>query len=154
MTIHTLPFATASLPTLSLRRELDRLFDDVFVGRPSAAGASTSAAGWQPATDAREDDTGFTLTLDLPGVSPESVEVLAEDGVLTVKGARVAPAAAEGVRAVFTERAHGAFLRRFRLPKSADLQAIDASYSHGVLTLRVGKVAPAQPRRVPVSVQG
>jgi HSP20 family protein len=145
MTIHTIPLNSA-MPTLSLRRELDRLFDDVFVNRPTAS--------WQPATDAREDGTGFTLHLDVPGLSPESVEVLAEDGVLTVKGARPSTALNDAERTLFAERTQGAFVRRFRLPKSADLQAIEATYTHGVLTLRIGKVAPAQPRRVPVTVQG
>lgn len=146
MTIHTIPLNPTAMPTLSLRRELDRLFDDVFVNR--------SASTWQPATDAREDATGFTLTLDVPGLSPDSVEVLAEDGVLTVKGARAAAPLAEGERALFAERVAGGFTRRFRLPKSADTQAIQATYTQGVLTLRVGKVAPAQPRRVPITVQG
>ncbi len=144
MTIHTIPLAATAASPLSFRRELDRLFDDVFVNRPTQ--------GWQPPADAREDGTGFTLLLDVPGVTPDSVEVLAEDGILTVKGSRPAATLAEGERAVFVERTQGAFLRRFRLPKSADLQAIEATYSHGVLTLRIGKLAPAQPRRVPVNV--
>jgi HSP20 family protein len=146
MTIHTIPLTTTTLPTLSLRRELDRLFDDVFVNRPAAA--------WTPAADAREDSTGFTITLDVPGLAPESVEVLAEDGTLTVKGARPAATLAEGERTLFAERSQGAFQRRFRLPKSADPQAIEATYAHGVLSLRIGKLAPAQPRRVPVTVAG
>ena len=146
MTFYTLPLSAHPLPTLSLRRELDRLFDDVFVNRPTAA--------WQPAADAREDSTGFTLTLDVPGLTPESVEVLAEDGTLTVKGARPAATLAEGERTLFAERSRGAFVRRFRLPKSADTQAIAATYAHGVLALRIGKLVPAQPRRVPVTAAG
>lgn len=144
MTIHTIPLMPTASSTLSLRRELDRIFDDVFVNRPATA--------WQPTADAREDSTGFTLTLDVPGVSPDSVEVLAEDSTLTVKGTRPATTLAEEERTLFAERSQGAFLRRFRLPKSADPQAISATYAHGVLSLRIGKLAPAQPRRVPVTV--
>lgn len=145
MSIRTFPFAAAGLPTLTVRRELDRLFDDVFVSRSAAA---------QPSADARESAAGFSLTVDLPGVAPESLEVLAEDGVLTVKGSRSTPTLAEGERTLFSERANGAVSRRFRLPKSADLQAIQATYTHGVLTLNIAKVAPAQPRKVAVNVTG
>lgn len=143
MSIRTFPLTAAGLPTFTVRRELDRLIDDVFVGR---------TASTQPATDARESATGFSLTIDLPGISPESIEVLAEDGVLTVKGERSAGPTGDGERVLFAERPNGAVSRRFRLPKSADLQAIQATYSHGVLSLQIAKVAPAQPRKVTVNV--
>jgi HSP20 family protein len=143
MSIRTFPIS-AALPTITIRRELDRLFDE--------ATTSRQPAGWQPSAEAREDATGYSLTLDLPGVSPESVEVLAEDSVLTVKAERTAAPLAEGERVLFAERSHGAFTRRFRLPKSADLQSVSASYAHGVLSVRVAKVAPVQPRKVTINV--
>jgi HSP20 family protein len=141
---YTFPIAPA-FPTLHIRRELERLLNDGPVPAPRAG-------EWQPAVDAREDAEGFTLELAIPGVAPEQVEVLAEDGVLTVKGARDARELTEGEKAVFSEQVRGRFTRRFRLPKSADLQTVSASYALGILTVRVAKVAPAQPRRVPVSV--
>lgn len=144
MTIHTLPLS-AALPTISIRREMDRLFDDVFAPR---------GAAWQPTAEAREDAAGFTVTLDVPGVAPETLEVLAEEGVLQVKGARADRALEEGERTLFRETGRGAFARRFRLPKTADLQQVTANYAHGVLSVRVAKLAPAQPKKVQVSVVG
>lgn len=140
---YTFPI-TAAFPATSFRRELDRLFEEVVSARPQAA-------GWQPAVTVREDSTGITLELDLPGVSPDAVEVLAEEGVLTVKGSRELRAQQDGERTHLAERPHGSFVRRFRLPKLADLQTVTAQYTHGVLSIRVAKVAPAEPRRVPVS---
>jgi HSP20 family protein len=140
---YTFPIA-ASFPNASLRRDIDRLFVDAFTGRP--------AAQWQPHVTAREDGQGYTFEADLPGVAPETVEVLAEDGVLTLRGTRVFRSLAAGEKALLTEAPSGAFQRRFALPKQADLQAVEASYQLGVLTVRVAKVAPAQPRRVPVTV--
>ncbi|WP_353266571.1 Hsp20/alpha crystallin family protein [Gemmatimonas sp.] len=142
---YTFPIATA-FPNASLRREIDRMFDDVFATRAAAPSR-------QPLAAAREDATGYTLEVDLPGVDPQKVELLAEEGVLTLKGLRAHRALADGETAVFSEVAGGEFVRRFRLPKVADLQSVSASYAHGVLSIRVAKIAPAQPRRVPVTIQ-
>jgi HSP20 family protein len=106
---------------------------------------------WMTA-DARENPTGFTIELDLPGIAPETIDVLAEDGVLLVRASREARTLSEGERQVIGERLFGNVERRFRLPKSADLSEIRADYLHGVLTVQIAKVAPAQPRRVTVGV--
>ena len=143
MTYFTMPLSE-TLPTARLRSELDRLFDDTF--------ANKSKVGWSPAVDVREDATSFSLDVDLPGVSAQSLEVLAEEGVLTVKGEKPTRAAQEGERTLVSQRAVGPFVRRFRLPKSADASNIDAHLADGLLTVRVGKIAPAQPRRVTVQV--
>ncbi|MBL0891351.1 MAG: Hsp20 family protein [Gemmatimonadaceae bacterium] len=144
MTYYRIP-AVSPAPVTALRREMDRLFEEVFAGRP--------ATSWQPAVQAREDEQGYTIALDVPGIPADRLEVLAEDGVLTVRGERVRLELAEGERLLIGETTQGQFVRQFRLPKSADLQAIQAAYDLGVLTVRVAKLAPAQPRRVPVSVQ-
>lgn len=128
-------------PSNSLRTEMQRVLNEV---------QSASTADVTPQVDARESASGFTLEFDLPGVSADSVEVLAEDGVLTVRATRSQRELAEGEQAVFTERVAGNYVRRFRLPKSADLGAIQASYANGVLTVRVAKLAPAQARKIVV----
>lgn len=144
MTYFTMPLS-ATLPTARLRSELDRLFEDTFANKP--------AAGWSPAVDIRENATSFSFDVDLPGVSAQSVEVLAEEGVLTIKGEKANRAAQEGERTLVSQRSVGAFARRFRLPKNADATKIDAQFADGLLTVRVEKVAPAQPRRVTVQVK-
>jgi HSP20 family protein len=129
-----------------LRREMDRAFETVF----SPVAASPAASRWSPATDIVEEETGWIVTLDVPGIAPEALEVVAEERVLTVRGTRAAPTLAEGAQTVTRERPAGAFERRFRLPTSADAEQLTAEVAHGVLTLRIGKVRPAQPRRVPI----
>jgi HSP20 family protein len=143
MTYFTIPM-TPARATSGIRRELDRLFDDAFQPR--------ATTGWVPVADIREDGQSYSVDLELPGVSADSVEVLAEDGVLTIKGERLSRQPHEGERMVVAERSSGAFIRRFRLPKSADATRISAQYADGLLTVRIEKVAPAQPRRVTVQV--
>lgn len=143
MTYYRLPLSTAFAP-LGLRMDMHRVLDDL-LPKPESA--------WEPSADAREDGTGYTLTIDLPGVAPEGVEVVADEGTLVVRGAREGAPAAEGERTVLAERRVGRFARRFRLPKHADLHAVTASAAHGVLTIRVAKTLPAQPRRIVVQGQ-
>jgi HSP20 family protein len=150
MTVYPFPM-TAPVSPAGVRREMDRLVQEVF-GNNNAL----QRAGWTPPTDAVEDSTGFTLEMEIPGIAPDAVELLAEDGVLIARGEKTQGSrgenAAEGMRMLFAERAGGAFERRFRLPKSADLGSIEAHYSHGVLTVRIAKHAPAQPRRVEIRI--
>ncbi len=169
------PFPRVSPMSASmLRRDLGRIFDEVLPfgpltvalsdSSPTAAGESGKAADeadgassgdmtqWAPRTEARETPTSWVFDLDLPGVAPESVSVLATEGILTVEGSRVARELAEGEKALFSERKTGGFRRRFRLPANADLQKVTASYALGVLTVSVAKPEPPQTRRVPVSV--
>ncbi|GAB1341046.1 Hsp20/alpha crystallin family protein [Gemmatimonas sp.] len=136
-----------TFPAATFRRELDRMFEDAFGGRPADG-------QWQPQVTAREDGSGYTLDIDLPGVDPAQVEVLTEDSVLTVRGTRSRREPGEGEKVLFAEPSHGTFLRRFRLPKHADLQAVNASYALGTLTIHIAKIVPVQPRRVPVTVNG
>jgi len=66
-------------PVFGLRREIDRLFEDTF-------GGDSRRSGWAPAVDIREDNTEIALEVELPGIKPSDVEVMAENGVLTIRG--------------------------------------------------------------------
>jgi HSP20 family protein len=143
MSTYAMPFGQ-TIPMNGLRKEIDRLFDDVFVG---------GATAWKPTVEVRESSDGFTFEYDVPGVSPESLEVAMEEGMLVLRGERGNRELGEGERRLVAERFTGKFERRFRMPKSADANTVTANYAHGVLTVRVAKIAPAQPRRVPINVE-
>jgi HSP20 family protein len=138
-------YRTSIAPFYSLRRDIDRLFEDV-LGRDMTQG------GWAPAVDVREDDDALVLELELPGVAPEQVEVTAENGILTVRGEKHSERKEgdEDRRWHLVERSYGAFRRAFQLPKGVDEGQIDASFEHGVLTVRVPKSALPQPRKIQV----
>lgn len=134
-------------------RAVSTLFQDAF----PAASARAGVASWRPSTDVIEDANGWTITLDVPGVAPEALEIVQEARQLTVRGSRSVRrtevvSETDRERRVQVERAEGAFERRFELPEAADLERLHAELAHGVLTVRIGKVAPAQARRVTVHV--
>lgn len=134
-------------PVFGLRREIDRLFEDAF-GR----GSDSARSGWMPAVDVREDEQGLTFEFELPGFRPEDVEVTSENGVLTVRGERHQERKEdtdEG-RYHLMERSSGGFSRSFQLPQGLDDEGTEASFEHGLLTIRVPKAALPQPRKIQI----
>lgn len=105
---------------------------------------------WSPAVDLAEDDSGYFITVDLPGVNPDDVEITTHAQQLTIKGKREWEAAERN--ALSNERWRGDFLRRFTLPKIADVDNIDAKYSNGVLAIFLPKSKDAEPRRIAINV--
>lgn len=138
-------YRSGGTPFFTLRREIDRLFEDTF-GR-SQGGNFT----WSPAVDVRESDQELTLEFELPGINPEDVEVTAENGVLTVRGEkREERKEGEEGRFHLVERTYGSFSRSFQLPQGLEDEQIQADYENGVLRVRIPKAALQQPRRIQI----
>ncbi len=125
-------------------RELDRLAQQLWGdGRPRAATLS------MPMDAYRKGDV-FLVQIDLPGVRGESVELMVEDNVLTVKAERPGPDTSEGVETLVAERTYGTFSRQMFLGDNLDVDRIEANYEAGVLTLSIPVAAHAKPRRIEV----
>ncbi len=112
----------------------------------------TSVADWAPAVDIVEEKGRFLLRADVPGVTPEDIEINMEDGVLSIAGERHTEKHedAEGVRRF--ERVSGRFYRRFSLPETADADSISARSANGILEVSIPKLPEVQPRRITVEV--
>ncbi|MBX6331726.1 MAG: Hsp20/alpha crystallin family protein [Gemmatimonadaceae bacterium] len=137
------PFFGSTFPVFSLRREIDRLFDDLM--------ASTSGSRWMPAVDVREDDKELLIDVEVPGIKPEDLNVSVENGVLSVSGEKRAERKeGEEGRYHTVERTYGSFFRSFQLPKGVDESQINANYDNGVLTISIPKAALPQPRRIQI----
>ena len=132
-------------PIFGLRREIDRLFDDAFVGR----GGGTS---WQPAVDIQETSRELRLDVELPGIREEDVEIEVENGILSVRGQKSAERKEEGEEGRYhlVERSYGSFFRSFQLPQGVDAEQIEADFESGVLRIRIPKAALPQPRRIQI----
>lgn len=142
-------YRTTLTPLFTLRREMDRIFDDAF-GRGADA-----ASTWTPAVDVREDEQGWTFELELPGVNPEAVEVTADNGVLSVRGEKLTARREEPAgRWHVVERLTGSFLRSFQLPGNVAEERIEATFANGLLTLRVPKAEVPKPKRIEIKQQG
>jgi HSP20 family protein len=105
-----------------------------------------------PEVDIGEDEHALWLRADMPGVSPDEVEVELHENVLRVEG-RVALQDYEGLTPVYTEYNVGNYLRRFTLASGQqfDRDRISARLTDGVLEVKLPKVEKEKPRRIHVS---
>jgi HSP20 family protein len=131
----------------SLQDEMERVFRQAVGDR---AGASPAGA-FSPALDVEESEDGFTLHVELPGVSADDVDVSLEESVLTITGERrfYDESDTDGFRRI--ERHFGRFHRAVRLPDRVDAARVEASYRDGMLTIHVPKAEEARPRRIQVT---
>ena len=104
-----------------------------------------------PQVDVHEEPERFAVLVDVPGVEPKDIEITAEKGVLTIRGERHSRTEENSGAHRRLERRSGKFLRRFTLPDSANLDAISAKHTQGVLEVTIPKQAKLQPRRIEVA---
>jgi HSP20 family protein len=133
---------------LSLQNEMTRLFSRA---AGTAGGEDVLGAGtWAPAMDVQEAPDRYAVTMELPGITPDQVDITFNDGVLTVRGERkfYEDQPEESFHRV--ERRYGSFLRSITLPSRIDADRIGARFENGLLTLEVPKAEDAKPRRIEV----
>lgn len=125
---------------------LSRAMDDAL----GLANGSEATLSWIPALDTAETEHGYEVSIDLPGVKPEAVDVLFDRNTLTVRGTREVPSEKDTTRVYIRERVHGAFERQLRFPQHVEGDKIAANFSSGVLTIQVPKAESAKPRKIAV----
>jgi HSP20 family protein len=129
-------------PFVAFRREMDRMFDNVFhgIGLP-ALGSWTEVT---PSMDLNETDKEPVVTAELPGLDDKDFEVTVSGDLLTLKGEKKAEREERNGDAHYIERRFGAFSRSVRLPFEVKDAKVDAQYEKGVLTIRIPKPAELQ----------
>ncbi len=138
-----------------LQSDLERIFGPGS-GRAGAMGRyneenGETASNWLPAVDIREDEDSYLVQVDLPGVSPDDIDVAMEsNGLLTIKGQRHPDSSDESGDWKRVERVRGTFFRRFTLPENVDADSIQARSRHGVLEITVPKRREEPAKRIKV----
>lgn len=134
-------------PVSNLRDHLNRLFDLSFPSR-----AAESFGDWAPALDAYEDKDKYVVSIELPGLKKEDINVTVHDGVLTVAGERKSERNAKEGTLHRTERYYGRFTRSVTLPTAVQADKVSAAYKDGVLTVEVPKAEEAKPKQIEVKI--
>jgi HSP20 family protein len=138
-------------PLVSLHREVNRLFDDVFrgFGVPSLGGFDRSLS-W-PHVELGETDKEIRVIAELPGLDEKDVDITVEEGVLTLRGEKKSEI--DDRDRGYTERSYGRFERRIGLPRGIEQEKASATFRSGVLTITLPKSEAANEnvRRIPVN---
>jgi len=96
-----------------------------------------SPAPWVPRADIYETAEEFVVTLEIPGVDGEEIEILVEGPYLSLSGVRLGPAPQGCMRWHQMEIAHGRFERLLALPQEADADRITATFKDGFLSIHI-----------------
>ena len=157
-------FMQAWRPFDTLRREVDRLFED-FTVNPFRLPLRRPAFGlepfWQPdswvaqpAIDLVESDNAFELTAELPGLDEKNIGVDVANGVLTVKGHKEEDKVEKKEDFHLRERRFGSFARSVRIPETVDPDRIEAAFKNGVLEVTLPKKPEARKPVKKIEVKG
>lgn len=134
----------------SLRDEMNRIFSRSLGDggqRPASAGT------WAPPVDVFDTNEAIVLKVELPGLTPDDVEVEVDDNVLTVRGERRFTEDVEEGRYHRIERTYGQFSRSVSLPAGVKPDGITAAFTDGVLEVRVPKADEVRPRKIDVTAK-
>jgi HSP20 family protein len=138
-------------PFLTLHREMNRLFDDMFSRFDSPMASFLERKPW-PSLEVVETDKDIRISAELPGMDEKDVEVSFSDDVLTIKGEKKAQI--DDKDRQFTERFYGRFERRIPLPLQVESERAEASFDNGVLTVTLPKSPQAEARTRRIAVSG
>jgi HSP20 family protein len=129
-----------------MHRDLDSLFSRTFgdTGRPRAVDSFT------PAAEVIRDGDRWNVSLALPGVPPDKVDIDIVGRTLRVRGERIVEEKRENVEPVISEIVYGRFEREFTLPEDIDAEHVHAIYRHGMLEMVLPLKESAKPRRIDV----
>ncbi len=123
-----------------LQKEIDRIFSN----------GEFPVSGEYPPINIWTNGEGAIVTAELPGVSPEDVEITVVGKRLTIQGRRKADEVQEGVRYHFKERWDGEFTRNVELPFNINADAVEAKFTKGILVINLPRAEEDKPRKIAV----
>ncbi|TIW17102.1 MAG: Hsp20/alpha crystallin family protein [Mesorhizobium sp.] len=137
-------------PFMTLHREMNRLLDDAFRGF-GAGLPSFGAFGGRPSLEIFDTGSEIRVTAEIPGMEEKDVEVMLDEGVLTLRGEKRSES--EDKDKQFSECFYGRFERRIPVGTEIEEDKVNAAFHNGVLTVTLPKTkrAQAKARRIPIS---
>ncbi len=145
-------------PFGAFQREMNKLFDDFFGGvelSPWGAAERRAPASFTPHMDLAETDKEIRVSMELPGMDEDDVEVSLTRDTLSIKGEKKQQTEDKGKDYYRMERSYGAFTRSIPLPMEVDTEKVQASFKKGVLEITLPKTAKAiqETKKIPVKAK-
>jgi HSP20 family protein len=129
-----------------LDRDLNKVFDSFFSDFPR---------NWNtaPAIDIKENEGGYSMEIELPGMTDKDIEVKVEGNLLSISSKKKDEKEEKQKDYVLKERRSYSFSRSFVLPENTDSEKISAEFNNGLLTLDVPKTEAAKPKLLEIKVK-
>lgn len=115
----------------------------------AAANGSRQERRAVPPVEIFEKDDALMILADMPGVTPDTLNVEVGNRTLIIEGS-IGLDMPEGVSATFAEVQNSGYHRRFTIGEGIDTAGIEGSIKNGVLTVRLPKQEPLRKRRIEV----
>ena len=127
---------------------LDSLFNDMLC---NASGFNYSANA--PRVDVKEEESAYTLEMELPGRSENDVNIELDHDNLTIASKKEEAKEYKKdkkTKYILKERRNASFERRFKLPDDVDKESIKANFKNGILTINMGKKPDMAPKHISI----
>jgi len=123
-----------------------REFDNVLSNR-------VQDGAWSPKVNIVENEKGYTISAELPGVSKDDIDIDLKDNTLSIKGEKKVESKDEKENYIRVESSYGKFERSFNVSDDIDRNSVNASFKDGVLTLVLNKKEESKPKQIKVEVK-
>lgn len=134
----------------SLRREMDRLWENFFVERPLGR---IREREWAPSLDMSETKDNYVVKVEVPGIDAKHMDISLTGDVLTIRGEKSQEKEEKEEDYHLVERSYGSFSRSVRLPAEVESNKIKASYKNGILRITLPKSEKAKAKEVKIKVE-
>jgi len=133
-------------------RAIEEVFDRLVGASQRPSNGQGIPAGTLP-VDITEREGKLLVRAAVPGIAPEELEIQIEKNVLTIRGEAKYEATTEDEKVYRREVNYGKFARSIRLPEGLNLDATDAEFKNGVVTISIPRLPEEKPKSVKVNVR-
>ncbi len=134
----------------ALQEQFNHLVEEAY-GRPGRYHRQQEDTPWMPPAEVWETDKDICLSLDLPGISSDSLDLQIEGEQLTIRGERKPSEEQKNYKR--REKVYGQFYRAFNLTTPIEREKVSASYKNGILEVVLPKSEAVKPKQIRVSVE-
>ena len=131
----------------SLRREMDRLFENFFETGPRGLG---NLSAWEPAVEVADTKDTIIVKAQVPGIPKDNIQVHVTDDAITLKGEVKEEEKKEEKNYTRREFRYGAFSRTIALPAAVQADKATAQLKDGVLEITIPKSEKAKVKEIPI----
>lgn len=137
----------------SMKREMDKIWEDLFVPRRETWKRQPETGGTvTPPIDIIDRESEVLVKAEMPGVAKEDIEISMNDSTLSIKGELKAETGDKAESYAYSERNYRYLARSISIPFKISPDKIKANLKDGILYIHMPKAQEAQPRKIQVEV--